>query len=88
MERLLSLYGTETEHILEQAKPALIFFAAVLFVLALIAFGVPILLVLAINALLCAGYIAITHLNFDFSLDIELDANEVKEAIDKDLYNR
>lgn len=87
MERLLSLYGTETENIIAQSKPALIFFTAVLFVLLLIAFGVPILLVLAINALLCAGYIAVTHLDLDFSLDIDLQGDEVKEAIEKDLYN-
>ena len=87
MERILSLYGTDTENILEQTRPALIFFSAVLFVLTLIGVGMPLLLVLAISALLCAGYIAFTHLNLDFSLDFDLDGEEVKAAIEKDLFN-
>lgn len=87
MERLLSIYGTATDNILEQTRPALIFFTAVLFVLTLIGIGMPLLLVLAINALLCASYIAITHLSLDFSLDFDLDGEEVKEAIENDLFS-
>gem|GEM_PF-3627099 len=87
MQRPVTLYGLETENIITQAKPALIFFAAVVFVLTLIAFGVPILIILAINAILCAGYIAFTNFSFNFSLDFELEGDEVKKAIEKDLFN-
>ncbi len=88
MERLLTHYVLEKQENVSHIKPALIFFAAVLFVLTLIAIGVPLLLILVINALLCAGYIAFTSIDLSFSLDIDLDGDEVKEAIEKDLFGQ
>ncbi len=88
MERLLTHYVLEKQENISHVKPALIFFVAVLFVLTLIAIGVPLLLILVINALLCAGYIAFTSIDLSFSFDIDLNGEEVREAIENDLFEQ